>query len=57
MLKRAVESRNPANIEDLKQYSLEELVKILQEHINNCILSMPNRISELLERKGHKINY
>ena len=57
MLKRAVESRNPASINDLKQYSLEEWAKIPQEHINNCILSMPNRISELLERKGHKINY
>ena len=57
MLKRAVESRNPTNINDLKQYSLEEWAKIPQEHINNCILSMPQRINELLEKKGHKINY
>lgn len=57
MLKYQVEIRNPTSLEELKRYSIEEWAQIPQESINNCILSMPNRINELLEAKGHKINY
>lgn len=56
-LKKAVEKREPQSTSELKQMVVEEWGLIPQLHIDNCIKSMPRRISDVIVAKGKKIKY
>lgn len=56
-LKKAVEIRQPNDTNELKKMVVEEWNQLPQWKIDNCIKSMPNRLSDLKISKGKKIKY
>lgn len=58
-LKRRVRGRKPrpTSIEELKTAVLEEWEAIPQENIKNLILSMQNRVEEVIRRRGGNTHY
>ena len=57
IVKNNVEKRMPQNVDELKQFMVEEWEKIPQETIKNLINSMKNRCELILENNGDRIGY
>lgn len=57
IMKVKISQRNPKNVEELKQFIQEEWNNINPTTIKNLINSKKNRVKEVIEKKGEKINY
>lgn len=57
ILKHEVGKRMPKNREELHNVLTEEWKRIPQDTIRKCIMSMPNRIREVLDNDGEKCSY
>ena len=55
--KKRVHQRLPCNLEELEIYALEEWENIPLEFIHSCILSMPNRLAEIIKSHGGYTKY
>ena len=51
-LKRKVKSRNPKNLEELKEITIEEWNKISKDYIKNLFNNFIKRIEKIIELKG-----
>ena len=56
-MKNNVEKRMPQNVDELKQFMVEEWEKIPQETIKNLINSMKNRYELILENNDDRIGH
>jgi len=56
-LKTKVDRRKPRNKQELISFALEEWERIEISIVRRTIESMPNRIAEVIEKQGEKINY
>ena len=57
ILKSSVAKRFPKKTEELERFAIEEWGKIPQKMIENAILSMTTRISQVIARNGKKCDY
>lgn len=57
IMKRRVAEKEPQNISELEMAISEIWENLEQGIIDNCVRSMVSRMTELQEKKGHKINY
>lgn len=57
ILKANVAKRFPKTKSQLEQFSVEEWAKIPQEVVKKTILSLPTRISQVIDRNGEKCDY
>jgi len=57
IVKDNVEKRNPRNLDDLRQFMIEEWDKLPSDFLNNCIKSMNERCKLIIEQKGERIPY
>ena len=57
ILKSNVDKRKPKDVNELQEFAREEWRKIPQKVIRACIGSMPNRLEQVIERGGNKIDY
>jgi transposase len=57
ILKVRVDRRKPRNKQELIAFALEEWNGIEMDIVRRTIESMPNRIAEVIEKQGDKINY
>lgn len=57
ILKSNVAKRFPKRMDELERFAIDEWQKIPQEMIENGILSMATRISQVLARNGKKCDY
>ena len=57
IMKNNVEKRMPRNVDELKQFMVEEWEKIPQETVKNIIMSMKRRCELVLEKNGDRISY
>jgi hypothetical protein len=56
-LKRRVDARKPATLDELRIIVKEEWTSIPMEIIRNTILSMPERLLDVRESNGEVIDY
>ena len=56
-LKDKIEKRCPKTLAELELFAKEEWSKIPQSYFDSLINSMPNRISQVIERNGEKADY
>jgi hypothetical protein len=56
-LKRAVQSRQPRNIDELKQICTEEWFKIPPQHCSSLISSYRKYLAEVVAAKGGSTSY
>ena len=56
-LKHAVYSRNPRDIDEMKQYISEEIAIFDKKSIHNLIDSMRKRVQMVIEKEGDVIDY
>ncbi len=57
ILKANVAKRFPKTKTQIAQFATEEWAKIPQEVVKNTILSLPNRITQVMDRNGAKCDY
>ena len=57
IIKNKVEKRMPKNIDDLKQFLVEEWKATSQETINNLVMSMKTRCQMVVDENGDRIPY
>jgi transposase len=57
IIKNKVEKRMPQNVEELKEFLVEEWEAISKETVNNLVSSIKNRCNLVLERNGDRIEY
>ena len=57
VIKNKVEKRMPKNLDELKQFLVEEWEAIPEQIVNNLIKSMKTRCQMVLEKNGDRISY
>ena len=57
MLADAINKNPPSTLRQLKKKLKDEWKNLSQDHINNAVRSIPNRLSEIIKQNGGPTNY